>query len=186
MMAPPKQILHPWLAHLQGLTAIIKAQNYNAEISVPNLDSSGLVDGPLNKMGLPSTELSELDGRCIGTADHKQRTLHHEIATAQLTLERSPAANSHSISASLDSLIVQTEPILQMAGTLFENPHSITEERFAYLFDAVRLQLSIVRDWPLFLPSEWKPKTIRHHIESPPSAQLEMFPGKFDVYPNRE
>ncbi|KAF2094064.1 hypothetical protein NA57DRAFT_60711 [Rhizodiscina lignyota] len=181
MIMPPEKTVHPWLAHLQGLTAIIKAHSEKSGRCFPGIGFFIALDSSLGRSAWAINHNTPVDGWFLDHADHDERILYSEVVT-QDALKSSPGVNSPSMSASLDNLILRTQPILQAAPSLLENSHSGVTENVERLLTAARLQLSSFRAWPSRIPDYWQPNPVHPQIDASELFQQDIFPGRVDVY----
>ena len=177
---PPKKTLHPWLAHLQGLTAIIKSRNKKNGLCFSGIGLSVALNSSLKSSDWAINYNDSVDDWFIDSLDHHGKVLYHDF----VALKPSSVANGRSISASLDDLILRTQPVLQATPLLFEGGHPEVKAKVARLLAAARSQLSSFRDWRSRIPEPWQPQTIHHQIEASEFSRQDVFSGSIDVYPN--
>ena len=182
-MMPPKKTVHPWLAHLQGLTAIIRARNKKTGLCSSDIGFPIALDSSLKSSDWARHHNGSLDDWFIDGLDHRGRVRYHDYVTVH-ALKPGSVGNVRSMSASLDNLILRTQPILQATPLLFEKPHSGAKAKVARLLAAASSQLSSFRDWRSRIPEDWQPQTIQHQIEASDISRLDVFPSGIDVYPN--
>lgn len=180
---PPEKTVHPWLAHLQGLAAILKARNKKTGLCFPGINFFVALDNSLDRSAWAIDHSTSDNSWFIDKSDHDERPPYSRIFT-EYPLEPCPFANSQSISASLDDLILQTEPILQMAPSLLKSSHPRAKAKVENILTSARSQLLSFKDWPSRIPDFWHPRIIHYQIEASEISQLDIFAGRLDVYPN--
>lgn len=181
MMVPPRKTVHPWLAHLQGLTAIIKARNEKTGRTFPGIGFFNALDNSLDRSAWTMTHNTPLDGGSPYHSKHSEGTLYTEFVT-QDALKPSIFVDGQSISASLDDLILRTQPILQMAPLLVKNSHPGAMANVQRLLTDARSQLSSLRAWASRIPDYWQPMSIHDQIDASEPFQPDRFPGRVDIY----
>lgn len=183
MIMPPDNTVHPWLAHLQGLTAIIKARSKKTGLNFPGMGFFMALEDSPNTSTWAINHDTPVDGWFLNRSDYDERILYSDFMT-QDPLKPSDIAKGQSISSSLDSLILRAQPILKAAPSVFKNSHPDARANIHRLFSAARLQLPIFRAWPSIVPDDWQPKPIHHQIDAFELSQLDIFPGRVDIYSN--
>ncbi|KIV84443.1 hypothetical protein, variant 2 [Exophiala sideris] len=183
IMMPPKKDLHPWLAHLNGLTAIMKARNKETGLCFPGLGFLGAPDSALDRSSRNIDQKTPVNRWVVDDSNHDKETVYTECVTGR-ALNSSPVANGPWIHASLDDLVLRAQTILQAAPSLLESSHPEATANVERLLVAAHSQLSSFRDWPSGIHDHCQPKTISHHVDASEVSQLDVFPGKVDIYPN--
>jgi hypothetical protein len=181
MMMPPEKSVHPWLAHLQGLTTILKAHHRRTGRCFPGSEFFTALESSLGESAWAVNHNVPIDEWFLDYPDQNRGTLHSQFVVPNGP-HSSPFAKIQSISASLDELILQTQPIFQAAPSLFKNSHLRTKANIESLRTAARSQLSSFRAWSSKTPDYWQPKHVRHQVDEFELFQLDIFPGPIDMY----
>lgn len=155
-MMPPKYTVHPWLAHLQGLTSIMRARTKGKVPVSPSCTYFAAFDSSLNGSTWTVDYSIYLGKKFNDHVDHNEKML-------------------------ID-LIQRTQRILQAAPSLFESSHPEAKADVERLLATARAQLSSVRAWPLRIPDYWQMETMHPQMEEAEISQLDIFPGRVHVY----
>jgi hypothetical protein len=185
MFMPPENTIHPWLAHLQGLAAIMKAHNAKNSDSLPSIDFSITLESSFVESARTVNHNTPVDGWFLDHLDGREWRSYGDVVP-QATLELNSIANGRFVSASLDHLIQRTHPILQAASRLLQDSHPGTNANVMHLLTAARSQLPGFLAWPSRVPDYWQPKTVYHQVHSSEFSQLDIYPGRIDVYSDRQ
>ncbi|KAI1618997.1 hypothetical protein EDD37DRAFT_294274 [Exophiala viscosa] len=183
IMMPPKKDLHPWLAHLNGLTAIQKARNKKTGLCFPGFGVVGAPNSALDGSSWVVNINSPADGWLVDDSGKKEGILYSECVTGR-ALRSISFANGPSIHTSIDGLVLRAQHILQVAPSLLESLHPEATANVRRLLSAARSLLSSFEDWPSRIPDDWQPRTMNHQIDASELSSLDIYPGRIDVYPD--
>ena len=182
MIMPPEKTVHPWVAHLRGLTALIKARNEKTGRHFPGIGLSVPLDSSLRRSNRANYHDSPIDRWFLDPSRHNERTIYYDFVR-QDALKPGSVVNGQSITASLHDLILRTQPILQKAPSLINDSHHPgAKADVQRLSNAAASQLSSFRAWPTRLPDYWQPIPVHHQIDATELSQLDYFPGRIDAY----
>lgn len=181
MIWPPEETVHPWLAHLQGLTAILKARSKKDGRGPPGVAFFIALDTANDRSTWPIDSGTPVDGWFLDNDNQSERLLFGELVTQDL-LNPPPIHRDRPINASLDDLILRAQTVLQAAPLLFESLHSGRTEEVKQLLTAACSLLSSFKAWPSSIPKTWQPKAVNHRIDSSELFRLDIFPGRIDMY----
>jgi hypothetical protein len=184
MFMPPENTIHPWLAHLKGLTAIMKAHTAKTSDSLPSIDFSIALESSFVESARTMNRNTPISGWFLDRFDGREWRSYGDVVP-QATLDLNSIANGRFVSASLDHLIQQTHPILQAASRLLQDSHPGTNADVMHLLTAARSQLPDFTAWPSRVPDYWQPKPVYHQADSSELFQMDIYPGRIDVYSDR-
>lgn len=181
---PPEQTVHPWLAHLQGLTAILKARSERSGLSSAGIGFYVTPDNPPERSALAVDYDTPVGEWYVGRADLGKR-----ISNGKIIIGRRPCrglgTDCQPVVTSLDDMILRTLPIFEIAPSFLENSDPSSRVNVEHLLATARSQLRSLTEWPSTMPESWQPKIIdANHIDSFEVSHLDIFPGRVDVYPS--
>ncbi|KAF1991034.1 hypothetical protein K402DRAFT_417113 [Aulographum hederae CBS 113979] len=177
---PPEAAVHPWQAHLKGLTTLVQSHNKQTG-GLPGTGFFAALEISHNQSDWVVKNDTPLGGWFMDHSEHQSRDVYDEVI-AQHAMRRGPVLKSKSTSASLDDLILRTTPILQRAPSLLESSHPEAKKDLELLFTAARDQLSSFKLWPSGLPEYWQPKTVHHQVDGSDLPWPGIFSGRTDMY----
>lgn len=188
MMMPPEKTVHPWLAHLSGLTAIRRARYKEPSRSFSGVGLFLTLDDSPDKSARGLIYDTPVDDWFIDNSTRNERLFDSMFVTRHgfeppPSTDRRPAA----VSDPVNDLNARTQNILQPPElSIFESSDPQAREKVKALLAAARSQLSSFRDWPARLPDGWQPKAIpTTHLEPAHlSHELDLYPGRIDIYPS--
>jgi len=178
---PPEHTVHPWLAHLQGLTALIKARSERTDLS---LVGEGFYATPESSpQGSPPAVDSEtsISEWVIGKSDLSIKPIDGKALRVRVSRDSHHARQG--VVTSLDEMILQTMPTFEIAPSFLESSGPSSRANVERLLAIARSQLQSLKEWSSTMPENWKSRTISaDHVDSFEVSQLDIFPGRVDVY----
>lgn len=183
MIRPPEETVHPWLAHLSGLTAILRARSKRLGDSFPGIGFFISLDSSPGRSTWPIHRNTPVDGWFMDGSDRNRRMVYRDVVGQDgLNLSPNLTARNARTRASLDDLILRTQPILQAAASLLDPYHPREKANVERFLRAAHSVLSSFKLWPLNMPDYWQPIPVRHQAALSELVQLDIFPGKIDMY----
>lgn len=181
---PPEKTVHPWLAHLGGLTAIRKARYKKACRSYSEIGIFATLDNSPDKSTRITTYDTSIDEWFINNSTHNQRLLDSIFFTLHGS-DPPPLTEKRPTDDPFNDLVLRTQTILQPEPSLFETDCPRARERIEKLLVAARSQLLSFREWPLRMPECWHPTRIQiADLEGTDLSQVDIYPSRIDVYPS--
>jgi hypothetical protein len=162
-MMPPRDAIHPWKAHLDGLRAIIQVRNNN---NIGRLrDSNRLAQ---NDVDTSSTN----EGR--SPLDE----LRHDLGDLR------PYADLQTAGAALHMLVGIVQPVFRPASYLLDNPDRSARKEVEYLQTTLSSHLPRLKRWPAALSDDWRPKPLHYAQSGDQALPLDLYQGRVDIYPD--
>lgn len=192
---PPEKTVHPWLAHLGGLTAIRRARYKETSRSFSGVGLFLTLDDSPDQSARGLIYDTPVDDWFIDNSTRNER-LFDSMFVREHGFEPPPSPPPPSssmdkrpvtVSDPVNDLNWRTQNILQPPElSIFESSDPRAREKVKTLLAAARLQLSSFRDWPARLQDGWQPKAIHiTHLEPGHlSPGLDLYPGRIDIYPS--
>jgi hypothetical protein len=167
---PPQNNIHPWLPHLNGLAAMVKArkQKNGYSLNEPEWDLSCKIP---------------IESWCSNDSDCNETLLYHEI-TALNAPRFDEDCNEMWISASLGNLILQAQQVLQSAPSLFNSPNPESRANIEHLLEIALLRSASFSDWASKVSFHWQPRTVSYQIDTFELSKMDIYPSRIDVYPD--
>lgn len=185
MITPPANTVHPWLAHLQGLTAIIKARKEKKRDCSPDIDCLISLDRVLGVSPWAIDETVSAGEWFPSQFNHSEGMFN--IENIMQSAQNPPLlASGRYIAGLLDDLMLRTQPFLQVAPYLSKNSEPGAKADVQQLLIAALSQLSKLRVWPSKVPDHLQPKPVHCAIDTSDIFRVDMFMGRVDMYPDCE